>query len=290
MPENKGNILKIKQKYNADLAFVEGKITYKEFVRRHTFGAKDEWDEARYVASHPQLFHSLLVNLKVEHRLKLLFYLHGYTYNEIKLVGGFGGSITNMFKYDPNNVENREYKVLAARVAIVLDVPVIYMLRDSPSYSERRKYEYLEFDELAKTVTFEEVHETLIRPKSRGIFPYKVEFNWDSDLSRKMQGVFENCRVDLHKTFYSVEFYINSFLDIDMNLVETFIKMFDSSVYRVILSTPILRDTYKLSIIGTYIEEQYKDAEKFAERLLGYFNGKQLFPYNFEFDIENVMH
>ncbi|MBB4827137.1 hypothetical protein HNO89_004431 [Sporosarcina luteola] len=190
MPDHKRKIIKIRQKYNADLAFVKRKITYKEFVKRHKLGAKDEWEEASYVAYHPYFFHCLLTNLKVEHRLKALFYLHGFTYDGIKLVGGFDGSITKMFEYDPNNVENREYKMLAARVTIILDVPIVYMLRYTPSVSERQQYEYIEFTELAKKQTFEEVQKTLIRPRSRGIFPYEVKFNRDISLSEKMQEVF----------------------------------------------------------------------------------------------------
>lgn len=285
MPENKKNLIQIKRKYNADLAIVEGKINHNEFVIQHQVGDKNEWFEIDYVAAHPFFLHSLLLNLKVEDRIRAVLRLNGFSFRDVERVGRFGGSI--LFKF--LNEEDRKLNESSARIALVLDMPIIFALRDEPTSNERKQYEYLEFQEYGSKISFDELKRTLIRPKTRGIFAYQVELGKDIYNANIIHKLFRFCRVDLQKTFFSVEFYFNSSLNIDVDLVKTIVEMFDSRIYRVILSTPVLRDTFKLSVIGTYIEEQHKDAEKFAKRLLEYYKGTQLFPYNFVFDIENVV-
>lgn len=238
------------------------------------------------LAKYTFFLHSLLINLKVKDRIRAVLNLNGFSFRDVERVGGFGGSIlSNLLKSDSNRI----FKESTARVAIVLDIPIVFMLRDKPSYLERQQYDYLEFRELGEKISFAELQGTLIRPKSRGIFPYEIQFEKDVNLPKEIQDLFQFCRVDLQKTFYSVEFYIKSYLDIDVKLVEMLVRMFGCKVYRVIISTPILRDTYKLSIIGSYIEEQYKDAEKFADELLKYYHGTQLYPDYFDFEIESVV-
>ncbi|MDN4607959.1 hypothetical protein [Sporosarcina highlanderae] len=286
MPENNHNLIQIRQKYNADLAFVEGKINYNEFESRHQVGEKSEWFEINYVAYHSFFLHSLLLNLKVEDRIRAVLKLNGFSRRSAESAGGFGGStISNLL-----NEEDRVFTESRAKIALFLDIPIIYLLKDKPTYNETMQYEYLEFQQYGRKISFDEMKRTLTRPQKRSIIAYHLELvDNDVNEANQIHELLRFCRVDLQKTYYSVEFYFNSSMHIDISFINTIIKMFDDRVYRVILSNPILRDSFKLSIIGVYIEEQHKDAKNFAEKLLKYDNGVLLFPYNFDFKIDNVV-
>ncbi|GGA40589.1 hypothetical protein [Psychrobacillus lasiicapitis] len=284
MPDKKVNKLKIKSDYYTDLAFTERKINIAEFERKHKWGNNEKWEEMKYIASTPFFLHSFLTSLNVEQRLRAVKDLYGYSFKELKGLGKFGGSVHKFFKNQQGYTGDKMLTEQRARLAITLDIPIIYILKDKPTFIQREQYNYLEYHEIAKTITFSELNNILVRPIQREISAYKIEINKDNPFYCGSALSQINCRVDLHKTFFSIEFYLHSRLDVDLYSINRIVEKFDYKIFRIIISTALLRDTYKLSLICTYIEEQKEDAKNFSEKLIRINNGTVLFPYNYDFE------
>lgn len=283
MPEKKENIIQIREDYNTDLKFAEGKINYEVFAKKRQEDKKEQWNEIRYVASNPFLLHTLLKNLKVEHRLRAFKRLNEYTFEDIKQLG-FGGSIHMFFKYAPGNLKDRGFTANRARLATILDIPIVFALMDKPTPEDRIQYNFMEYRELGERVSFKKLKDKIVRPERREISSFILESSTNEiDLF-----VYFNetlfCRVDLRKTFFVVELHLQSCLSIEIQAINRLVEYFDNRISYVILSSPVLRDSFKLSLIGTYIKEQQVDANKFSDNLIKIGNGKQLYPYNFYFD------
>jgi hypothetical protein len=287
MPDKKENMNKIKDDYYTDLAFAEKKINSEEFERRHKWGNNEKWDEVKYIAFNPIFLNSFLSELSVEKRLRAVKDSYGYSFNELKSLGKFGGSFHNFFKNQHDYTEDRKLTEQRARLAITLDIPIVYILKDHPTSLHRVQYDYMEYHEIAKTITFSELNNILVRPEKREIIAYKIVNNKDTSFLGLSSVSEINCRVDLHKTFFSIEFYLPSRLDVKLYSINKIVEKLNYKIFRIILSTPLLRDAFKLSIICIYIDEQKEDAKNFSEYLIKINNGVLLFPYNYDF--ENVV-
>ena len=284
MPDKKENLIKIKQDYNIDLLFAEGKITLEEFLKKRSLGPYERWREMRYVAANPLFLRSFLLKLPVELRLQAVRALYDYSSKYHKNLGEFGGSISEHFRYEPGILEDRKFTTQKARLAISLDIPLVYILRDNPTEIERQHYDVMEYLEIGEKVSFEELGSVLKRPSKRKISCYIIKDEIPNNNLLKSSNNNLICRVDLHKTFFVVEFYLESYVSIDIQSIQWLIAYFEKEVCKVILSTPLLRDTKKLSLIGVYIKEQQSNAIEFSDYLMNNWSGEQLFPANYEFE------
>ena len=284
MADKKENLIKIKQDYNTDLLFAEGKINLEQFLKRRSIEEHERWDEIKYMASKPLYLRSFLSKLPVEIRLTVVRVLYGYSFPEFKKPNQFGGSITDHFKYDKGILEDRDFTRLKARLAIALDMPLAYILKDNPTDTERRHYDFLEYQEFGKRISLEELKDLIVRPSGRLISGYRIESEIDNNVLFKSLNNNLICRVDLHKTFFVVEFHIQSYIGIDIQDIQSLVDYFDNKICRVILSTPLLRESKKLSLIGTYINEQQSKAVEFSNYLISNWDGQQLYPDDFKFE------
>lgn len=150
MPDKKENLIKIKQDYYTDLLFAEGKINLEQFIKMRSLEKRERWNEIKYIASNPLFLRSFLLKLPVEIRLQVVRALYGYSFDDIVKPGQFGGSISDHFQYKKGILEDREFTELKARLAIALDMPLAYILKDKPTDTERRHYDFLEYQELGK--------------------------------------------------------------------------------------------------------------------------------------------
>lgn len=274
----------IHDEYYLDLLLVEGKINYDEFVESRKQGKTEKWDEVSYVSQHPFFLHSFLMRLKVENKLRVFKELNNLSFDAIKKLG-FGGSSHDFFKYDPAQLGVREYTTQRARLAVILDIPIVFLLIDYPSIEERNSYDFMEYRELGEKITFKKLSNIINRPKQRVITPYILEKN-SSEVKRcNFFGENVFCRIDLHKSFFIVELYPRSGLDVDVITVCKIMENLDHKVTRVVSYVPYLRDSPKLCLIGTYIEEQIRDANMYADELMRTMNGMQLFPIDFNLDL-----
>lgn len=284
MPDKTENLIAIKQDYYTDLLFAEGKITYDEFIKRRTTGPDGEWKEMKYVGEKPFFLNAFLFRLTVENRLRAIKDLYGYDFEYIKIISEFGGSISNHFMFQRKLKDDRLFNKTKARLAITLDIPVVFLIRDSPTFAERCKYNNMEYEELGERVSFEGLRKNISRPTTkRSILPFIIE-NRNNTLDI-FEGLYNGlvCRVDLQKTFYVIEFYLQSFVDVGFETIQRLITYFDINVYRVIVSDALLRDTKKISLIGTYVKAQQMDANIFSNDLIIKWNGQQLYPIDMEF-------
>jgi len=284
MPDKKENFKKIERDYYTDLAFAEKKINSEEFERRHKWGNNEKWDEMKYIALHPVFLLSFLKLLKVEERLRAVKDLNEYSFEDLKSLGKFGGSLTNFFKTQYGYTEDRKLTEQRARLAITLDMPIVYLLKEKPNFVQRKQYDFMEYHEIAKKITFSELNNILVRPIQREVIAYKIEINKDSPFYGISDVSEINCRVDLHKTFFSIEFHLHSLLDVDLYFINKIVEKINYKIFRIILTKPLLRDTFKLSIICTYIEEQKEDAKEFSEHLININKGELVFPNNYDFN------
>ena len=284
MPDKKENFKKIERDYYTDLAFAERKINSEEFERRHKWGNNEKWDEMKYIALHPVFLLSFLKLLKVEERLRAVKDLNEYSFEDLKSLGKFGGSLTNFFKTQYGYTEDRKLTEQRARLAITLDMPIVYLLKEKPNFVQRKQYDFMEYHEIAKKITFSELNNILVRPIQREVIAYKIEINKDSPFYGISDVSEINCRVDLHKTFFSIEFHLHSLLDVDLYFINKIVEKINYKIFRIILTKPLLRDTFKLSIICTYIEEQKEDAKEFSEHLININKGELVFPNNYDFN------
>ena len=284
MPDKKENFKKIERDYYTDLAFAKRKINSEEFERRHKWGNNEKWDEMKYIALHPVFLLSFLKLLKVEERLRAVKDLNEYSFDDLKSLGKFGGSLTNFFKTQYGYTEDRMLTEQRARLAITLDMPIVYLLKEKPNFLQRKQYDFMEYHEIAKKITFSELNNILVRPIQREVIAYKIEINKDSPFYGISDVSEINCRVDLHKTFYSIEFHLHSLLDVDLYFINKIVEKINYKIFRIILTKPLLRDTFKLSIICTYIEEQKEDAKEFSEHLINMNKGELVFPNNYDFN------
>lgn len=284
MPDKKENFKKIERDYYTDLAFAKRKINSEEFERRHKWGNNEKWDEMKYIALHPVFLLSFLKLLKVEERLRAVKDLNEYSFKDLKSLGKFGGSLTNFFKTQYGYTEDRKLTEQRARLAITLDMPIVYLLKEKPNFLQRKQYDFMEYHEIAKKITFSELNNILVRPIQREVIAYKIEINKDSPFYGISDVSEINCRVDLHKTFYSIEFHLHSLLDVDLYFINKIVEKINYKIFRIILTKPLLRDTFKLSIICTYIEEQKEDAKEFSEHLINMNKGELVFPNNYDFN------
>lgn len=241
----------------------------------------------KYIALHPIFLTSFLLGLSVERRLRAVKDLHGYSFKELKTLGKFGGSFHNFFKSRYGYSEDRMFSEQRCRLAITLDIPIVFLLKDKPTFLQRKQYDFMEYHEIAKKITFSELNNILVRPIQREVTAYKIEIKKDTPFYGVADISEINCRVDLHKTFFSIEFHLQSQLDVDLYFINKIVEKLNYKIFRIILTEPLLRDTFKLSIICTYIEEQKEDAKKFSEHLINMNKGVLLFPYNFDFVVPN---
>lgn len=282
MPDKKENKIKIAKSYYTDIALTERKITKDEFERRHKWGDREKWDEMKYIALNPFLLHSFLLNLNVQQRLRAVKDMYGYSYGDIRKIGHFGGSVHKIFT-DEN--EDRNLSVLRAKLAIVLDIPIVFILLDKPTSKERKDYNYMEYHEYAKKIiTLLELKNLLNRPVYREILAFKMKISEGHPFYEKMGNVNLNCRIDLRKTFFSIEFHLFSYLDVDLYSINKIVEKFDNKISQVVITNPLLRDTFKLSLIGSFTKVQQEDAKNFTEYLINGNNGKVLYPYDFNFE------
>ena len=274
----------IQDEYNIDLLLVEGQIDYHEFTKCRKQGDIERWDEISYVSQHPFFLRSFLMSLKVEHKLRVIKELNKLSFKDIKYLS-FGGSIHSFFNYDPEQSGNREYTTQRARLAITLDIPIVFLLIDHPTIDERRSYEFLEYRELGEKITFKELGSKIKRPEQRIITPFKlVKDSVENGMNDFLGGnVF--CRLDLRKTFYVMELHPRSSLDVDLITIRKLMKSLDHKVTHVISYIPHLRDSTKLCLIGPYIEEQIRDANMYSDELIKTMNGMQLFPTDFNLNL-----
>lgn len=284
MPDKKENLIKIRQDYNIDLLFAEGKITLEEFLKKRSLGPYERWREMRYVAANPFFLRSFLLKLPVELRLQAVRALYGYSSKYHKNLGEFGGSISEHFRYETGILEDRKFTTQKARLAISLDIPLVYILRDNPTDIERQHYDVMEYMEIGEKVSFKELRGVLKRPSQRKISCYIIKDEIPNNDLLKSSNNNLICRVDLHKTFFVVEFYLESYVSIDIQSIQWLIAYFEKEVCKVILSTPLLRDTKKLSLIGVYIKEQQSNAIEFSDYLINNWSGEQLYPSNYKFE------
>ncbi|MER2078539.1 hypothetical protein [Psychrobacillus psychrotolerans] len=284
MPDKKENMKKIERDYYTDLAFAERKINIEEFERRHKWGNNEKWDEVKYIAFNHFFLTSFLIELNVEPRLRAVKDFYGYSFEDLKSLGKFGGSVHKFFMNQHDYTEDRKLTEQRARLAITLDIPIVYILKDHPTSSQRKQYDYMEYHEIAKTITFSELNNTLVRPDKREIISYKILITEDTPFYGLSSDSEINCRVDLHKTFFSIELYLPSHLDVNLYSINKIVEKLNYKIFRIILSTPLLRDTFKLSIICTYIEEQKEEAKNFSEHLINMNKGVLLFPSNYDFN------
>jgi hypothetical protein len=274
----------IQDEYYIDLLLVEGKINYNEFVESRKQGETEKWDEVSYVSQHPFFLHSFLLSLKVEHKLRVFKEMNKLSFRDIKNLG-FGGSIHDFFIYDPKQYEDREYVTQRARLAIILDIPIVFLLRDYPSIAEQNTYNFMEYWELGEKISFKNLSNKIKQPKQRVITPCILEKKSSED--KRCNFFSENifCRIDLHKTFYVVELHPRSGLDVDVITIRRIIEDFDHKVNRVVSYAPHLRDSLKICLIGPYNEVQSRDADMYSDELIRIKNGTQLFPIDFNLDL-----
>jgi hypothetical protein len=284
MSSDAKNKFLIQDEYNIDLLLVERKIDYHKFAESRKQGDIEKWDEISYVSQHPFFLHSFLMSLKVEHKLRVIKELNKLSFKDIKYLS-FGGSIHGFFNYDPEQSGDREYTTQRARLAITLDIPIVFLLMDHPSMDERKSYEFLEYRELGEKVTFKELSSKIKRPEQRVITPFKLEIVSVEDILCDFLGENVFCRLDLHKTFYVMELHPRSGLDVDLNTIRKIMEILDQKVTSVVSYVPHLRDSLKLCLIGPYIEEQMRDANMYSDELIKTMNGMQLFPIDFNLNL-----
>ncbi|MGM0836747.1 MAG: hypothetical protein ACQEV7_11350 [Bacillota bacterium] len=280
MPSKNHNdsLNKLKISFKADIDFAQGKITYEEFVRQHKHGYKEKWIEMPYVSLDFLLVQSFLKKLKVVDRLRAVKDIFGYSFKEIQLMGEFGGSVHNFFK-NPTLGEGHELTETLARIAITLDIPIQYASSKDPFMNDMDKYEFLDYVMLDKKIELEDFKNNIIRPAHRVIRGYRLR-NSSRDLISifKSRENYINVRVDLRKTFYSIEFYPTTLQFIDyesINMLEEVLKL---NVHFIVLSTALLRDTRKIILIGSYILKQDRDAKEFKDELIKNYQGILLYP------------
>lgn len=273
MPEN---FKKMKNDYITDILFVEGKINYGEFLKHHSMGTKDDWAEIRLVALNPVFLKEFLTKLRIETRSRALLRLKNYTLPELSKFG-FGGSVFELFDLKTSNTD-RAYSNRIARLSIFLDVPIIYLLKNQPSYNDIEETHFLEYRFLGEYKQFHELKELISRPANASVTPYLVENEYGGTKIFNRNNKEVRTRLVLEKTFYSIEFFIDSRFEFDSQKIKWLMNCIDKGVIRVILSTPPLRDSYKLSFIGSYIKEQQVEANNHADELLKYFEGQQIYP------------
>ncbi len=283
-PDKMKNKPTIRHEYNTDLLFAERKINYNKFVEIRNDGEHEKWDEISYVAQSPFFLHSLLMNLKVEHKLRVFKELNEFSFEDIKKLG-FGGSIHSFFKFDPEQIRDRSLTEKRARLAIVLDIPVVFTLKDYPTTEERFSYNFIEYREFSETISFYDLKNRIKRPRERAISTYRFEKSFKKDELYNLLTETVFCRLDLRKSFFVIELHPRSVLDIDLSAVRKMIEIFDHQVIRVIAYIPPLRDSYKVCLIGTYIKEQQSEANNYAEEILLKKEGVQLAPVNFNLDL-----
>lgn len=306
MPEKrKENLIQIKKQYDADLAFTEGKFTKDEFEREHRKGSREEWIEIPYVSKSLFFLESLLKMLPIAQRLIAVKDMYGYSYNDIRKIGGFGGSIHQFFKYEHKKSETvanknddrlketnehtdelKEPSFQRARLSIILDIPFVYVLKDKPNHLDIVNFYGLEFKLAGQTLLFHKIPEQIFSPIKRSIKAYKVENRMGHTVLFPSENEWVYMRLDLRKEFYTVEFYLRTHLDIDLVTINRIVKFFKSHSHNicVIISRPLLSDSFKISIVATYIKEQKLAAQIHQDELLQKFNGSVLYPYNFNFN------
>jgi len=279
MPEN---FKKMKNDYNMDVSFVEERINYKEFIKHHSTGTKDDWGEIRYVALQPFFLRELLLKLSVERRLRAVLRLKNYTIDGLKKTFDFGGSVYDFFDIKNESTIDKLYTDRVARLSIILDIPIVYLLKNQPSAFEVKEIDFLEYFFLGKKKEFNELNDLITRPKKSSISPYVIENKYKGNeiFIRNKNNI--KTRVVLEKTYFAIEFFIDSKLEFDIQKIKVIIKCFDNRVIKVMLSTPTLRESFKLSFIGTYIKEQQVEANKYADELVRYYEGQQVYPPVFQ--------
>lgn len=277
------NLIKIKHDFKIDQLFAEGKITLEEFLKKRSLGPYERWNEMSYIAAHPFLLRSFLLKLPVELRLQAIRSLYGYTSKYHEKLGEFGGSLSNHFKYDVGLDRKIEYTTLKARIAVSLDIPLVYVLKDQPTKYELEHYDFVEYFEIGEEISLVDLKSIISRPSERRISCYIIKMDIPSFGLLPYSSDYLFCRVDLHKTFFVVEFYLQKYTNTDIASIFKLVGYFDN-VCRVVVSTPLLRDSRKLSIIGTYIAEQQAEAIKYSDYLIRSWSGEQLYPYEINFE------
>lgn len=280
---NKRNLIKIKHDFKIDQLFAEGEINLEEFLKKRSVGPYERWDEMSYIAAHPYLLRSFLIKLPVELRLRAVRSLYGYSSKYHVKLGEFGGSISKHFKYDFDLDRKIEYTTTKDRIAVSLDIPLVYVLKDQPTKYELKHYDFMEYFGIGEEISMGDLKNVISRPPDRKISCYIITEDIPSFSSLPYSIDYLICRVDLHKTFYVLEFYLQEYTNTDIPSILKLVKCFDN-VCRVITSTPLLRDSKKLSVIGTYITEQQAEAIRYSNYLIRSWGGEQLYPYGINFE------
>lgn len=78
----------------------------------------------------------LLLKLSIERRLRPVLRLKNYTIDGLKTTFDFGGSVYDFFDIKNESTIDKLYTVRVARLSIILDIPIVYLLKNQLSAYE----------------------------------------------------------------------------------------------------------------------------------------------------------
>jgi hypothetical protein len=283
---NNINFVEIEERYIKDYEFLNGEINNKEFIDDRIKEIRQKWVEMPLFGASISDLEALLIKLPINLRLIALKDYYEYRYSDVRELGHFGGgSIERYFKNLEEDI-NMPSDVMA-RLAIVLDIPIVFIMIGLPSLEDRKNYEFFEYRLIGKVIRFNDLIDYIKRPQIREITPYKLENTFKDSLDFIISNDHLNIRVDLRKSFFIIEFYLKSRLDFNNNMLKKMIDSFKSGnkkLITVVETRALLRDTFKLSFIGCYKLEEKDIAINYRDYLVSIQNGEILYPRNKSFE------
>lgn len=295
MPRKKKklNYVDIEERFVKDYEFLFGEIKSKDFIEDRYKENKKQWKEMPIFGTSFIALQALLLSIPIELRIIALKDYYNYSYDKIREIGGFGGSIQRLTnrrlkpRKESDGVELKIPNVLRARLAIVLDIPIVFLLTDYPSLKDRKKYDFLEYRLVGEVIDFDKLSEFIMPPSQRKIKPFKLENTFNGVL--ESHNLYErlNIRVDLRESIFIVDFHLSSILEFDYVVIKKILHSFkkaNKNIVRVILSRALLRDTFKLSFIGSYRLENRDDAIKYGDYVVTILKGEILYPMGTSFE------
>jgi hypothetical protein len=262
----------------AAIEFALGKITQKQLERYHPTGQGVKWKHMKYLKKNSFIWYQLIEKLPVHFRLKALLDSEDLSIPKLKK----NMQITNSDNYiNKENfaLKSKEIPQTLLKLAIVFDVPLGYVrgfdtnLLDLSGFEE---YDYLMINEI--TPLKDAVTWTLNEVIYRRIQGYII----DNSKQQAISFIDDNkayVRVDKNESIFRFEIFLTSKPYADVKQIEQLVNQFKRLVHYIYKENSLLRNTPKLTLIGTYnlkISQEFKD---YISKLIRQSGVEKIYPF-----------
>lgn len=274
--------------YEIAIKLALGEISKEEYEEKRDVTSREKWKEVKELAiKKPFLFLMFIKNLRFNYRLKAIKEIHSITSDIVKKMWSnnnhhrnITGGIDKFFsgKYSVNV----GISMYLFELSIILDTPVEYFLTDNILETNPSFFTEYSFADKTKSIN-DIINFTLERPENRIIAGFQIVPK--SSLFEKREFI----RVDKRVEFFIFEIYVTDRKVIDKNFVTSIERKFNGEIRYIFLSSPLLRDSYKICFFGLY-EDSVNDLQKLQEFIIDFkrciLNEQILLTYEYKIAIQ----